>query len=131
MQQYFSVLTEVNQSVSRTPQLPESMNAVLKILLQSDNIKSGTVFLVNTERGILELISSIGHYKSNTGIVIRLGEGITGKVAESGNPAIVPMLSREPLYFDGLAMWNNQKGEELTFFAIPIVQDYQTLGVLK
>ncbi len=63
-------------------------------------------------------------------IEYRFGEGLTGRIAESGKPIVVPRVSKEPLYLNRMCSWDPQKDPELSFIGVPIVLDYKTLGVL-
>jgi Nif-specific regulatory protein len=58
-----------------------------------------------------------------------MGEGITGAVAESGVPAVVPKVSREPRFLHRAAD-RAQRTEETTFLCVPIVLDGATAGTL-
>ena len=59
----------------------------------------------------------------------RLGEGITGRVVESGKPIVVPETSREPLLLNRAA--RRQDRQELTFICVPLVINRKTIGALS
>jgi Nif-specific regulatory protein len=58
----------------------------------------------------------------------RVGEGITGRVAESGRPVVVPRVSREPLFLNRTGVFAG-KGE-LSYICVPIGLDGKTVGAL-
>ena len=60
----------------------------------------------------------------------RLGEGITGRVVESGKPIVVPQVSREPLFLDRAAVRKNLGKQELTFICVPVIIDRKATGAL-
>jgi Nif-specific regulatory protein len=125
-----SILIDINQALSRTANLAESLDATLKILANSYNIKSGTVFLLREEESTLVMNVSIGYDQNLAKKKYKIGEGLTGKVAETGKPIVIPQVSKEPLFLNLSSTWNRDMDKEQTFFGIPITLDYKTLGVL-
>ncbi len=59
-----------------------------------------------------------------------VGEGITGKVVESGRPVIVPRVSREPQFLRRAAERPELARQELTFICVPIVLNRRPVGAL-
>ena len=52
----------------------------------------------------------------------RVGEGITGKVVESGKPIVVPRVSREPAFLNRAARAARScRKQELSFICVPIL----------
>lgn len=125
-----SILIEINQAIGRTFDLKESLSATLQILEKSFNIKSGAVFLVAEDSLTLDMMASIGYKKEVAKTKYNMGEGLTGKIAETGKPIIVPQVSKEPLFLNRMSSWDPDKDREQTFIGVPITLDYKTLGVL-
>ncbi|NOX89036.1 MAG: GAF domain-containing protein [Calditrichaeota bacterium] len=126
-----SILQEINQAVSRSLNIKESMDATLNILFKSFNIKSGAVLLTEDNENTLHIAACVGFAPEAMNIRFRFGEGLTGKVAETMNPIVVPRVSKEPLFLNRLKGWNPKKDRELTYIGVPIISDYQLLGVLN
>ena len=59
----------------------------------------------------------------------RLGEGITGRVVETGKPIVVPKVSREPMFLNRAGKRDLQK-QEITYMCVPIVVKGKTVGAL-
>ncbi len=78
----------------------------------------------------LELAESIGYETPEARITYRRGEGLTGRIAETGKPIVSPQVSKEPLFLNRLKSWNKQRDREQSFIGVPIQLDYETLGVL-
>lgn len=125
-----SILIEINQVVSRTLDLNESLNATLKILQNKYKIKSGSVFLMDEDGKALSMNTSIGYRPEFAKTKYKLGEGLTGRCAETGKPIVVPQVSKEPLFLNRMSSWNPKRNREQTFIGVPIVLDYRVLGVL-
>lgn len=107
-----------------------SLRAALKILADFYHLKSGGVFILNQDTSSLSLVTSVGYDTETAKQIYKLGEGLTGRVAESGKPVIVPQVSKEPLFLNRMSTWNPKKDREQTFIGVPILLDYITLGVL-
>ena len=58
----------------------------------------------------------------------RVGEGITGRVVQSGRPVVVPRVSREPLFLNRTGIFAG-KGE-LSYMCVPILLDGKPAGAL-
>ena len=63
-------------------------------------------------------------------IRIKLGEGITGKVVESGKPIVVPRVSKEPTFLNLAPRRLDHQKQELTFICVPIMLNRQAVGAL-
>ncbi len=124
-----SILVEINKALSRTINLKEALGAALQILQESYHIKSGAIFLLDDDR-TLRMSASVGYQADSAKTKYRLGEGLTGRVAETGKPVVVPQVSKEPLFLNRMSTWNPASRKEQTFMGIPIILDYRTLGVL-
>lgn len=60
----------------------------------------------------------------------RLGEGITGKVIQSGKPIIVPKISAEPSFLDRANRMQHAQGER-SFICVPIMADSKCIGAIS
>ncbi len=58
----------------------------------------------------------------------RLGEGITGTVAQTGKPEIVPDVGRDPRF---LNRTRSRKGARASFICVPIVNQRQVIGTIS
>jgi Nif-specific regulatory protein len=125
-----SILVEINQAVSRSLNLEDSLTAALQILVGSYKIKSGAVFLFNEDNSRLSMVASIGYKKEVAKVTYNLGEGLTGKIAETGKPIIVPQVSKEQLFLNRTSTWDPAIDKEQSFIGVPIILDYKVLGVL-
>lgn len=125
-----SILVEINNAISRTFVLKDSLMATLKILQKSYHIKSGAIFLTEEDGVTLSMAASIGYREESVKTKYRLGEGLTGRVAETGKPIVSPQVSKEPMFLNRMSSWDPDRDREQSFIGVPIVLDYDTLGVL-
>ena len=60
----------------------------------------------------------------------RLGEGITGRVTETGKPIIVPRVSHEPMFLNRAGERKNLHKQDRTFICVPVVINRKAVGSL-
>ena len=60
----------------------------------------------------------------------KLGEGITGKVVESGKPIVVPRISKEPAFLNLAPRRTDNVKQELSFICVPIMLNRLAAGSL-
>ena len=58
------------------------------------------------------------------------GEGIIGRVFQSGVPATVPNITESPEFVDRTGAFGGQDGRRMCFLAVPLVSDNIVVGVL-
>jgi Nif-specific regulatory protein len=78
---------------------------------------------------MLVVEAALGYPRPAGRIRYRMGEGVTGTVAQSGTPAVVPRVSREPRFLHRAAA-RGQREEETTYICVPITLDGGTVGTL-
>src|SRR5580765_7104493 len=92
-----STLLEVSQALSGTLNLKASLHRVLEILARHHGAVRGIVSILE-ENGDLRVEAADGIGDASRPVRYRVGEGITGKVVQSGKPIVVPKVSREPAF---------------------------------
>src|ERR1041385_8325951 len=81
-------LLEVSQALSGTLNLKSAMHHVLEILSRHHGAVRGIVTLLH-EGGELRVEASDGLEKPGAPVKYRIGEGVTGRVVETGRPVVV------------------------------------------
>jgi Nif-specific regulatory protein len=123
-----STLLEVSQALSGTLNLKSSMQRVLQTLIRHHSVVRGMITLLRD--GELQVEAVEGFEDRARSIRIKLGEGITGKVVESGKPIVVPRVSKEPTFLNLAPRRLEQPKTELSFICVPILQNRQAVGAL-
>ena len=109
-----SSLLEVSQALSGTLNLKASLHRVLEILARHHGAVRGIVSVLHGE-GDLRVEASDGLGDSSRVVSYRVGEGITGRVVQSGKPIVVPRVSREPSFLHRAARRPELAHQELSF----------------
>ncbi len=114
-----STLLEASQALSGTLNLKAALQRVLGTLLRHHSVVRGMITLLRD--GELHVEAVEGFEDRARTIRIKLGEGITGKVVESGKPIVVPRVSREPAFLNLAPRRPEHPKQELSFICVPII----------
>jgi Nif-specific regulatory protein len=123
-----STLLEISQALSGTLNLKAAMQRVLGTLIRHHSVVRGMVTLLRDGELHAEAVEGFEDRARNT--QIKLGEGITGKVVESGKPIVVPRVSKEPAFLNLASRRADHLKQELSFICVPIVLNRQPVGAL-
>jgi Nif-specific regulatory protein len=124
-----TLLYEISKTLNEHLDLRKSLYKVLAILSGSMDMIRGTVTILDPLRN--EITIEVAHGLSQTAIQrgrYKLGEGITGRVIESGKPEAIPKISEEPLFLDRTD--SRKFDQDLSFICVPIKKGNQVIGAL-
>jgi Nif-specific regulatory protein len=123
---------ETGQTLAGTLELKRAMSRVLENLGRHHGIIRSAVTLFDNDTNELEIVASHGLDESKTRrVTYKVGEGITGRVVQTGKPIVVPQVSREPLFIDRLGVRKKTLSrQELTFVCVPILVNRKPVGAL-
>jgi len=126
-----SDLLEMSQTLGSTLKLKAAMARVLEILEDHHGVLSSTITVLDGESGELAIEAAAGmSWQVARKTRYRVGEGITGRVVQSGKPIVIPRVSHEPLFLDRTAVVKQSGRGEVSFICVPIVVDGRTTGAL-
>ncbi len=124
-----STLLEVSHALSGTLNLRSALHRVLEILAKHHGTVRSMVTLLH-DNGELHVEASDGLDAPAHAVRYRLGEGIVGKVVESGKPIVVPRVSKEPAFLNRASRRSELTKEELTFICVPVLLNRRAVGAL-
>jgi Nif-specific regulatory protein len=125
-----STLLEVSQALSGTLNLKAALHRVLEILEQQHGMIRSAVMLLHEDASELTIEAANGITADGQRQRYRLGEGIMGRVVESGKPVVVPQVSREPLFLHRAAPRRDLSRQELSFISVPITLNRKAVGAI-
>jgi Nif-specific regulatory protein len=125
-----ATLVEVSQTLAGTLNLEAALHRVLEILERQHSMVPSMVTLLREAPS--ELAIAVANGLSAHGMQARynVGEGITGRVVESGKPIIVPQVSREPMFLNRAGQRHNLRTQERTFMCVPVIINRRPVGTL-
>ncbi|MEI8095107.1 MAG: sigma 54-interacting transcriptional regulator [Spirochaetales bacterium] len=127
-----SLLFEVSQILDRTFELKEVIVSVLFHVASNLLLVRGSITLLNRQTGEIVIESSYGltPAEQKRGRY-KLGEGITGRVVQTGEAAVVPNIAHEPNFLNRTGARKTDTEKEHSFLCIPIKQGAEVLGAFS
>jgi Nif-specific regulatory protein len=125
-----STLVEISQALSGALNLKPGLHKVLEILERHHGMSRSAVTLLQEDSGELCIEAANGLSANGKRVSYHLGEGITGRVVESGKHVVVPQISREPLFLNRAAERKELSKQELTFICVPVMLNRKAVGAL-
>jgi signal transduction histidine kinase len=119
-----NLLYQVSNVIHSTLEPHRALALIVGEAVNAMRATSGSVVIVNPTTEFLEIQASVGLPANSASLKLRLGEGITGWVAQTGKPARVGDVRKDPRYI--LARAN-----VLSELAVPFEIDGQGRGVLN
>jgi Nif-specific regulatory protein len=129
--QQLGTLYQISNLMATGTQQREVLAEVLDTLDKEHGMNHGTITLL--PRGASEISIEVAHNlptEHSKKVRYQLGEGITGKVLESGRAIIVPKVSEEPLFLNRFDRWKNDKNE-YSFICVPISIGKEVMGTIS
>jgi len=129
--QQLQTLYGISNILSSGKQQKQALSEVLGVLDNQLGMNRGTITLLAPDGNeiIIEVAHSLSEEQSRK-VRYRMGEGVTGKVMETGQAMIVPKVSEEPLFLNRFERWNITR-EEISFICVPISIGQEVIGTIS
>ncbi len=127
-----TLLYEISKALNESLNLRKSLYKVLDILSNSMDMVRGTVTILNPLRN--EISIEVAHGMSKVAMErgkYQVGEGITGRVIQTGKPFLVPKISQEPIFLNRTATRRAVREQELSFICVPVKKGDQVVGAVS
>ncbi|HUW81525.1 MAG TPA: sigma 54-interacting transcriptional regulator [Phycisphaerae bacterium] len=127
-----SLLLEVSHLLDSSLDLRQVVGPVLQAMADRMGMMRGTLVTLNQETGEIAIEAayglSVGQQRRGR---YRLGEGVTGKVVQTGEPAAIPRISQEPLFLNRTGARQHLNRADIAFICVPIKLGNQVIGALS
>ncbi len=120
-------LFEVTKTITSTVDLDQLLKVILDSALQETKASSGSIMLLDEEKGELVVKAVKGTPEEFLGKRVKVGEGISGLVAASLTPILVEDIETDPRF----SHLRHGRGEGRSFLSIPIVFKEKLYGVIN
>ncbi|MCE5228243.1 sigma 54-interacting transcriptional regulator [bacterium] len=126
------LLFAISQTLDSELELKDAVHPVLKAMARFTGMSRGTLTLHNRETGeiLIEAAHGLSDSQKQKGRY-RLGEGVTGKVIQTGRAAVLPSVSQEPQFLNKTGAWGDLRKEDISFVCVPIKQGRLVFGALS
>jgi len=123
-----STLSEVTELVSRIPDIKEVLQLVLHRAMTAVQSRIGSIMLLDEPTQTLRIAAAEGLEDAIVvGTTVRVGEGIAGKVIQTGEPVLVEDVEQDERF----TKVNNPKYDTSSFICMPLRAHDRTIGVLN
>ena len=127
-----SLLHEASRLLDDAPDLTASMKPVLTALSRHMDVDCATLTVLNRRTSEILVHEAIGITEEQRQLArYRLGEGITGRVVETGAPVVVPSIATEPLFLHRTRPLEDRREKEMAFVCVPVRLGNETIGALS
>ena len=126
-----ATLVQISEAVTTSVNLKAPLHRILEILEDRHDVSRSAITLLQDETGELRIEAAAGLSHVGRSASYRVGEGITGRVVESGKPIVVPQISREPLFLKRADKRSELSQYELSFFCVPVAVGRHIIGALS
>ena len=122
------ILHQISALLEETADLEEFVGQVLEALGDHIGLANGTLTLFNQKTGDITIDVAHGMSPQEASRArYRLGEGVTGRVVETGEAMVIPKTSESPLFLD-----RTKRGRsDQSFLCIPIKTGSEVHGALS
>jgi len=123
---------EISKVLSEYLDLEKSLYNVLNILSNSMDMVRGMISILNPMKNEIKI--EVAHGISKSAMKrgkYKLGEGIIGKVIESGKSIVIEKVGDEPRFLNRTATRDNKDIQEISFICVPIKKGMQVIGAIS
>ncbi|MCX5851098.1 MAG: GAF domain-containing protein [Deltaproteobacteria bacterium] len=127
-----ALLWEVSRLLGQSMDLAKIGAPILRALDKNMGMSRGFFTLLNRETGDIVIEASHGFSEAQISRGrYRIGEGVVGKVVETGRPMVVPRVSEEPLFLDRTGARKNLDKKDISFICVPVRVQSEIIGTLS
>lgn len=127
-----TLLYEISKALNKHLDLRKSLYDVLDILSSSMEMVRGTVTILHPLRNEIFIEVAPDLSKSTIQRVkYKLGEGITGRVIQTGRAVTIPKIGEEPLFLNRTASRKSRKDRGFSFICVPVMKGSKVIGAIS
>jgi Nif-specific regulatory protein len=127
-----SLLFEISQTLNRSTDIRKVIPPALEMMAKYMGLLNGTLTIFNREANeiFIELAYSFSKEEQSRG-KYKVGEGITGKVVETGQPIIVENIDADPRFLNRTRTREKTKHKDIAFICVPVKSGEEVIGTLS
>jgi Nif-specific regulatory protein len=129
-QERLATLLQITDALSSTLNTKSALQEVLETLARRHAIAQSLIVRMDEDGRQLHVEAAHGLNRPSHHIHYTLGEGVIGKVVETGKAVIVTRVSREPSLVLRATGREDAHGDETSFICVPIGFDRRVVGAL-
>ncbi|MBB6480152.1 sigma-54 interaction domain-containing protein [Spirochaeta isovalerica] len=127
---HLSLFIKISSAITPGEDLKELLPVLMDLLGEDMSINRGMVTILNRKTSEIIATSSYGMSEDEKARgIYQLGEGITGKVVETGEPIVIENTDNDPLFLNRTG--SSRKGENNGFLCVPVKTTNEVIGSLS
>jgi Nif-specific regulatory protein len=127
-----SLLFDISTRLSESLDLKTVLKPILHMIAEHMDIPRGTLTILNRAKGEIVIEEAYGlRPEEQAKGRYRMGEGITGKVIDGGQPIVVPNIADEPLFLDKTGSRRHVNKRDIAFICVPVKRGNEVIGALS
>jgi Nif-specific regulatory protein len=128
----FQLLSDIARAFAESLNLEETLDSILKLLDSHLRLRRGTVTLLDPQTETISIRVAHGlSEKSRQLGTYRIGEGITGKVVQTGREIVVRDISKDARFLHRTGTRAGRGQARTAFFCVPVKLEGRTIGALS
>ncbi len=125
-----TALFEISKILSSSFDLKTNLEKALKVLSDILDMQRATITLYDSDTNTLQIAVAYGLTKEQIKRgKYKIGEGIVGRVFQTGEPMIIPNIGKEPLFLNRTRARLNK--DNISFLCVPLKIEEEILGVFS
>jgi Nif-specific regulatory protein len=127
-----AVLASISRLLASQSGQRQMLGAVLEELEEKAGMLRGTIMLLSSDGSelVVEAASELS-VPNHQELRYRRGEGIIGTVVQTGQPAIIPRISKEPRFTNRIYRRTDLAASDVSFLCVPIALGSEVVGTLS
>jgi Nif-specific regulatory protein len=126
------LLFDIARTFDKYVELRTALGPLLSLMEFRAGLNRGMVTLLDRATGVLKVEEAFGlNTEEKRRGVYRLGEGLVGRVFETGSPITVPNLAKDPRFLNRAGNRRREDMEGLSYYCVPIRSRGNVIGTLS
>ena len=127
-----TLLFEISRILDEDMDLKEVIHPLLESMAENIGMQRATITLLNRKTGELSIEAAYGlSSQEKLKGRYKVGEGVTGKVVQTGQPMIIPNIEEEPSFLDKTGARKSRQNKQTSFICVPIKSGNEVIGTFS
>jgi Nif-specific regulatory protein len=127
-----TLLFDISICLNKSKNIKDVLHQILEMMANYIGMERGTITLLNKGSSEISIEEAYGlSNEEKARGTYKVGEGIVGKVVESGMSVYIPRISEEPQFLDRTEARKKINLKDVSFLCVPIKHDKEVIGTLS
>ena len=127
----FALLADINAALVGARNSRAGLQRALELLAQRQRVLQASVVLKDPDSDQLQIAASEGLTAEGQRATWAVGEGVTGRVVQTGRPVVIPQISQEPMFLHRTGRRKRSGRSDTSFLCVPIPGGRKAIGAFN